>query len=325
VIDGFGRRIDYLRVSVTERCNYRYFYCMPEGEAPCLRDSGALSTPGLIRLVAQFTALGVRKVRLTGGEPLVRRDLPDLIAGLRALPGIEDLSLSTNGHLLAGRAGTLKEAGLDRINVSLDSLDPARFAVITGRKALARVLDGIEAARAAGLAPIKVNTVVLKGVNDGEIESLLDFAVEHGLELRFIESMPMGAGAAASSRHFFPAKFILARVRAYSGASLMPVEGGRGAGPARHYRLGAGPGRVGIISAVSQHFCAGCNRVRLTATGDLILCMGEEGTVPLGRLLRQGAEDRTLREAILAGIARKPERHDLHAKASPHTMFKLGG
>lgn len=325
MIDSHGRHIDYLRVSVTERCNYRCFYCMPDGEAPCSRNADTLTTAELTRLVAQFAALGVSKVRLTGGEPLVRRDLPELVAGLRALTGIDDLSLSTNGHLLAEQAERLKAAGLDRVNVSLDALDPAVFTAITGRDALARVLVGIEAAQAAGLAPIKVNAVMLKGVNDGEIEPLLDFAAARGLELRFIESMPMGVGGAAAGRHFYPAETLLARVRAYCGADLIPVKGGRGAGPARYYQMGAGPARVGIISAVSQHFCAGCNRVRLTSTGDLILCMGREGAVQLGRLLREGANDRELREAILAGIARKPERHDLTTTNSPHPMFMLGG
>ncbi|MDP1904731.1 MAG: GTP 3',8-cyclase MoaA [Pseudomonadota bacterium] len=325
MIDGHGRRIDYLRVSVTERCNYRCFYCMPDGTAPCSRRAETLTTAELTRLVALFAALGVRKVRLTGGEPLVRRDLPELVAGLRNLPGIEDLSLSTNGHLLAAQAAKLKAAGLDRVNVSLDTLDPAIFAGITGQDAVAHVLAGIEAARAAGLTPIKVNTVVLKGVNDSEIEPLLDYAVVRGLELRFIESMPMGAGSTLAERHFYPAEAILERVRTYCGADLIPVKGGRGAGPARYYQMGAGPARVGVISAVSQHFCASCNRVRLTATGDLILCMGQEGAVPLGGLMRAGASDPELRAAILAGIARKPERHDLATTNSPHTMFMLGG
>ncbi len=325
MFDSFGRHIEYLRVSVTDRCNYRCFYCMPDGHVPCASRDEVLNSGELTRLIGLFAALGVRRVRITGGEPLVRRDIETIVAGVRQTPGIDDISLSTNGHLLDEQAPGLRAAGLDRINVSLDSLAPAVFHTVTGHDALERVLKGIDTAKAVGLGPVKVNTVVLKGVNDGEVGQFLDYCLPRGLELRFIETMPLNGSDAVRSRHYMPAEDILERVRAHCGTDLIPETTGRGSGPARYFRLGAGPGRVGVISAMSQHFCAACNRVRLTATGDLVLCLGHEAAVPLGRLLRAGATDRQLAKAILDGIARKPEHHTFHIKPSTQAMSRLGG
>jgi cyclic pyranopterin phosphate synthase len=325
--DGFGRRIDYLRVSVTDRCNYRCFYCMPEQGALCAGRSELLSAEELARLTALFIHLGVQRVRLTGGEPLVRSDLEQLVRQLRREEGLRDLSLSTNGHLLAERAGALKAAGLDRVNVSLDSLDPATFARITGHDSLARVLAGIDAALAVGFGPVKVNTVVMRHINDGEIGRLLDYAIEKGLELRFIETMPVGSAGAQAGDRLVCADEILLGVKRHCGAELLPVKGGRGAGPARYYQLGAGPARVGVISALSQHFCDGCNRVRLTATGDLVLCIDDAGSTPLGAMLRAGADDGELRRAILDAVAHKPQQHDFLGvrEVALRPMSMLGG
>jgi cyclic pyranopterin phosphate synthase len=306
--DSFGRRVEYLRLSVTDRCNFRCVYCMPDVGFAMEPRANLLRSEELLRLVALFAGFGVSKVRITGGEPLVRRNLAALVADLAALPGIDDLSLTTNGDRLAELAGELASAGLRRVNVSLDSLDPGTFSGITRGGDLQRVLDGLERAREAGLTPVKLNMVVLGGVNDGEIEAMLDYATARGFDLRFIEMMPVGATGAGAMRRYYPAERILQRVRDHCGEELEALTVKRGGGPASYYR--AGRGTVGVIRAISRHFCADCNRVRLTAKGDLVLCLGNEGAVPLGQLLRAGADDDALRAAIVAGIARKPQGHD---------------
>jgi cyclic pyranopterin phosphate synthase len=240
---------------------------------------------------------------------------------------LRDLSLSTNGHLLAARAHSLKAAGLDRVNVSLDTLVRGTFSTITGHDALERVLAGIEVANEAGLSPVKVNAVVMRGVNDHEIGALLDYAVANCLELRFIETMPVGTAGAQATDRFFPADEILARVKAHCGADLISVRAGKGSGPARHYQIGSGPARVGVICALSQHFCDGCNRVRLTANGDLILCLDSTKAVPLGGLLRDGADDDAICKVIRAAIKQKPGSHDFFGSRSVplRAMSTLGG
>lgn len=313
LIDSFGRRIEYLRVSVTDRCNYRCFYCMPRIGARFANAADLLTNEELARLIRLFAELGVRRARLTGGEPLVRRDLTTLAAMIGRLPGIEDLSLSTNGHLLARHAHALKHAGVKRVNISLDSLDPKVFARITRGGDVRAVLRGIEAAFDTGMAPVKLNMVVIKGINDHEIEMMLEFAVTRGLSLRYIETMPVGPQAADGMARHYPAALILERLRRHAGAELVPAKGGRGAGPARYYQIGSGPVRVGVISAVSRHFCAGCNRVRLTAAGELVLCLGHSDRVSLREALRGGCSDETLKIMIRAAIASKPERHNFLA------------
>jgi len=323
--DSFGRRVEYLRLSVTDRCNYRCFYCMPElGFVPEPR-ANMLRSEELVRLVGLFAGLGVSKVRLTGGEPLLRRNLTELAATIAALPGIDDLSLTTNGDLLGRFAPALKSAGVGRVNVSLDSLDAARFAEITRGGKLDHVLDGIDAALTHGLTPVKLNMVVMAGVNDAEIEAMVDYALDRGLNLRFIETMPVGINGAGTMSRYYPAEKILARVQAHCGGDLEPVSGMRGGGPASYYRVGGGT--VGVISAISRHFCADCNRVRLTAKGDLVLCLGQEGAVPLGAELRAGADDAALLAAIHAGIERKPQGHDFLAgsAAAAVPMIVTGG
>lgn len=326
--DSFGRRIEYLRVSATDRCNYRCFYCMPATGLPPRGHAEFLRHEECARLIRLFAELGVHKLRLTGGEPLARRGIVDLARLIGRIPGISDLSLSTNGHLLERHAPALKAAGVARVNISLDSLDPGTFACITGGGDLHAVRRGIDAALAAGMAPVKLNMVVLKGINDHEIGALLDYARDRGAQLRFIETMPVGEAGAAGMAHYLPAEAILARVRTHAGAELIPVTGAPGAGPARCYRIGAGPATVGIISAISRHFCAGCNRVRLTARGELVLCLGQEDRVDLARPMRAGAGDEELKQLIVRAIARKPERHRFredHGGGRVQTMFAVGG
>jgi len=329
LIDSFGRRVDYLRVSVTDRCNYRCFYCIPSEGAETSARSGFLCYEELTRLIRLFSGLGVSKVRFTGGEPLMRRDMVELARQVSALPGISDLSLSTNAHLLEQHAPELREAGVSRVNISLDTLNPAVFTDITRGGDLAIVLRGIDAALAAGMQPVKLNMVIMKGINEYEIESMLDFAIERGADLRFIETMPIGAaGRDGTASHYYPASKVLERVRKHCGEDLVSVKGAKGAGPARYYQIGSGPVRVGVISAMSRHFCEGCNRVRLTAKGDLVLCLGQEDTVSLGTGLRHGWSDADLTQAILDAIARKPERHEFGEKENVvrfRDMSTIGG
>ncbi len=328
LIDSFGRRIDYLRVSVTDRCNYRCFYCIPpEGVAMAAR-ADFLRYEELARLIGLFADLGVSKVRFTGGEPLVRRDMVALVRQVAALPGIDDLSLSTNAHLLERHASLLREAGVSRVNISLDTLNPVTFAKITGGGELAAVLRGIDAALTAGMRPVKLNMVVMKGINEHEIEAMLDFAVERGADLRFIETMPIGVAGEKGVSRYYPAAKMLSRVRRKYGEELIAVKGAKGAGPASYYQIGRGPVRVGVISAMSRHFCEGCNRVRLTAKGELVLCLGQEDTIPLGSGLRQGCSDAELTQVILDAIARKPERHEFGKEENIvrfRSMSAIGG
>jgi cyclic pyranopterin phosphate synthase len=329
LVDSFGRHIDYLRVSVTEHCNYHCFYCRPgcdpnPGNRRCFLDNDEM-----VRLIRLFTELGVSKVRITGGEPLLRYKLVELVTMLECLPGLSDISLSTNGHLLEAVAAPLQQAGVCRVNISLDSIDPENFSYITRGGDLDRVIRGIEAAQAASMSPVKINMVVMKDVNDHEIEAMLDFAMMRGLDLRFIETMPVGEAGLAVMDHYYPGSQVLERVREHFGSQLIPIKGGKGAGPARYYQVAEGPVRIGIISALSRHFCSGCNRVRLTARGDLVLCLGHENHISLRGGLRDGRSDTELKQDILAAIASKPERHDFHLASvrtlSMTNMSKLGG
>lgn len=325
LIDSFGRRITYLRLSLTDHCNLRCRYCMPE-EAHGSGRAGQMSVAETARLVGLFARLGVDKVRLTGGEPLLRRDLVTLAGAIAALPGVRDLSLSTNALLLEQNAAALAAAGVRRLNISLDSLHADRFADITGGGDLAAVLRGIEAAQSAGMTPIKLNMVALNGINDDEITAMAEFAQGRGLELRYIETMPVGAQGEWSMRHHLPAEQIMARLQRHFGTDLLPQHEGAD-GPARMYRVGAQGPRIGVISAVSRHFCASCNRVRLTAAGDLVLCLGHEHSVSLREPLRAGMDDAALCALIRAAILRKPERHDFNAPqvAPLRPMYALGG
>ncbi len=329
LIDPYNRRIEYLRVSVTDKCNYRCGYCMPpQGVHPEGRHTEYLDYDEIARVVGAFVDLGVKKVRLTGGEPLVRKKLPELVEMLRAFDDLKDLALSTNAHYLDRYAQALAAAGLNRINVSLDSLKPERFAAITRGGDLRRVLAGIEAAQRAGLQPVKINMVVMKGTNDDEIEAMVDFARDQGVQVRFIETMPIGSAGISIMDQHYPADRILARVKAHVGDALIPLANRSHDGPARNFQLGDSDTTIGVISAVSQHFCETCNRVRLTARGVLALCLGQEDSINLREPLRDGITDDELKALIVEAIKKKPERH--HFNENIHNiefrqMVNLGG
>ncbi len=323
--DPQGRRIDYVRVSVTDRCNYRCTYCMPEAGIDHADRADILSFEEIVAIVRCFAALGVRRLRITGGEPTVRRDLVSLVRKLRAIPGIDDLALSTNGHLLAELAADLRAAGVARLNISVDTLDADKFARITRRGDLTRVLAGIDAARAAGFAVIKINTVAIKGFNDGEVAALCDYAWRRGLVPRFIEQMPMAGGEMFIPGELLSAQEIRDLVHAaHPGATLVAEDGGsaRGAGPARYWRVEGGapaaadgpPRRFGIISAMTEHFCDACNRVRLSASGALHACLGYDDAVDLRAVLHaDGAA------GVIAAI-----RHAVSGKRPAHSFGLLG-
>ena len=317
LVDSFGRTIEYVRLSVTDRCDLRCQYCMPEGYTNFEAPDEWLTFDELERVIGVFGRLGTRRVRLTGGEPLVRRGLPELAARLAALPGIEDLSLSTNATRLAREAAALRAAGVRRLNISLDTLRPDRFRAITRGK-LDKVLAGLMAAKREGFAPIKINMVVMAGVNDDEVEDMVEFCLEHGFTLRFIETMPMGETGQAASERFVSLQTIKRRLaeRYELIPGTMP-----GGGPARYVQVAGTDLRIGFITPLSQHFCETCNRVRLSADGTLYLCLGQEDRYPLRPLLRAGISDAELEEHIRAAIARKPERHEFREKPQQVVRF----
>jgi cyclic pyranopterin phosphate synthase len=332
LVDRQRRTIDYLRLSVTDRCNYRCTYCMPEDGVQHVDRADVLSFEEICALCRCFARLGVTRVRLTGGEPTVRRGLVDLVRLIRGIPEIRDLALSTNGHLLAELARPLREAGVDRLNVSVDTLEPHRFATITRRGDLARVLAGLDAARAAGFSRIKINTVAVKGFNDHEIGAMCGYAWARGMIPRFIEQMPMAGGALYLPGTLLSAAEIRTLVaRAYPGARLIPDAAALGGGPARYHRVegSAVPAGavVGIISPMTEHFCDTCNRVRLSAAGALHTCLAYDDAVDLRALLRHDGEDAVIaavREAVLG----KRDGHvfDLVGIGGPRkAMVQIGG
>jgi cyclic pyranopterin phosphate synthase len=316
--DNFGRAIDYLRLSVTDRCDLRCQYCMPKGFKDFAEPGGWLSFEELTRLVAVFARLGLRHLRLTGGEPLVRRDLPVLVRMLAEIPGLEDISLSSNCMRMEKLARPLAEAGVKRLNVSLDSLRPERFREITGGGRLDKVLRGIEAAREAGMWPIKINTVAMKGFNDDEFDDLIAYCVEHGYALRFIETMPVGDTGRQALGSYLNLQQL--RQELVERHGLVPASM-VGAGPARYYRVPGSETRIGFITPISQHFCATCNRVRLSCEGDLFACLGDEHRYGLREPLRAGCSDEELTEHVLAAINLKPERHEFNERQEKVVRF----
>ena len=312
MIDPFGRAISYLRVSVTDRCDLRCVYCMAE-EMHFLPKAEVLTLEELERLCAAFIRLGVVKLRITGGEPLVRRDVLHLFErlGSHLRPkgqegGLQELTLTTNGTQLAKHAAALASFGVRRVNVSLDTLDPRLFTEITRWGRLDRVLDGIRAAKAAGLR-VKVNTVALRGVNEDEIPALLDWCVAEGHDLCLIETMPMGEIDADRSDQYLPLSLVRARLRTRFD---LTESAHRTGGPARYFDVAGTGTRLGFITPMTHNFCEGCNRVRLTCTGTLFMCLGQDDSADLRRVLRAGATDDELEQAIRAAIARKPRGHD---------------
>lgn len=330
MIDPFGRSITYLRVSVTDRCDFRCVYCMAEDMA-FLPKAEVLTLEELDRAASAFVRLGVRKLRLTGGEPLVRRNVMSLIRGLgRHLTtgDLDELTLTTNGSQLARYAGELKAAGMQRINVSLDTLDPAKFTAITRWGKLDQVLDGLRAAKDAGLA-IKINTVALKGVNEDELDRLVAWCGEQGYDQTLIEVMPMGEiGEGARLEQYLPLS--VARAKLKTKWTLDETDYRTG-GPARYYVVRETGRRLGFITPLTHNFCESCNRVRLTCTGTLYMCLGQQDAADLRAPLRASESDAPLEDAIREAIARKPKGHDFvidrrHPAASvPRHMSVTGG
>ncbi len=305
--DGFGRRIEYLRISVTDKCNLRCVYCMPPEGLPWLGRSEILSYEEIAAIVREMASMGLRRIRLTGGEPLVRRDLPRLVERLAAIPGIDDLALSTNAVLLEEHAVALRAAGITRVNVSLDSLRPERIDALARRPGShARILAGLDAAERVGFAPIKVNVVVMRGRNDDELEAFARTTLERPWHVRFIEVMPVGENLGISANEYVPAQEMLTRVQQIG--DLRPAPGPTGNGPATYFRFAEARGTVGVITPMSHNYCDRCNRMRLTANGRLRPCLFGDIETDLREPLRRGEP---LRPLIEHTLAIKPERHHL--------------
>lgn len=332
LLDGFARRIRYLRISVTDRCNYRCSYCMPEDLAKdpdagvqFQPKSALLSFEELEQIATVFAGLGVRKLRLTGGEPTVRHGIVELVGRLAQVPGIEQVVMTTNGHLLAELAEPLRAAGLSAVNVSVDTLDPAKFKAITGRGDLARVLAGIDAAVAAGLR-VKTNAVALADLNEGELVDLCEDAWRRGATPRFIEHMPMSDGALYQSSNGLSAAAIRRSVEARLGPIAPAQTERRDAGPARYWALASDPSKeLGIISAMTEHFCDDCNRLRLTSTGELHACLGHDDAVSLRDVLRGGGSADDLVRAISVAVSGKRAGHEFLGSAPTKHMIGIGG
>lgn len=361
--DACGRRINYLRVSVTDRCNLRCLYCMPEEGVSLRNHREMLSYEEILRVIRALASMGVDRVRVTGGEPLVRKGLTDFLAAVRAIPGIRDLSITTNGILLAPMAADLKRAGVGRLNISLDTLKPERFSQITRGGDLDQVLAGLDKALSLGFEPVKLNMVVIRGLNDGEIEEMARLTLSEPVHVRYIELMPLG-----ESFPWAPEKFISAqeiRDRLAETWELVPVGGGWGperagtggvagasaggiagagivgagvvgAGPAEYYRIPGARGSIGFISPISEHFCHTCNRIRLSADGKINPCLGSLSEIDLKPALRSGVvgeearreQERELERELRRAILAKPHRHqmvELTADARGRRMSGIGG
>lgn len=322
--DRFGREINYIRVSVTDRCNFRCIYCMPE-EGILPKDCGdILRFEEIARFLKAIAPLGISAVRITGGEPLVRKGIVDFIKMLRAIPEIRDISMTTNGSLLAGIAEELKKAGLDRVNISLDSLNPEKFQRMTRVGNLKDVLDGIRAALENDLSPVKINCVVVKGFNDDEVADFARLTTDNPLTVRFIELMPVGEAARGKMETVSQD-----RITRFLGMKLEPVKyEEKGEGPAVYFKIPGAKGYVGFISPISHHFCARCNRVRLTADGKLKPCLDSEDEVDIKMLLRESASDEKLRQVFIEALAKKPAGHKMNVvpfERTKRNMCQIGG
>ena len=315
--DKYGRNIEYLRLSVTDRCDLRCNYCMPEGFNDFEEPEDWLTFDEVERVIRIFGELGTKRIRLTGGEPLVRKNISELAARLSVLPGIEDLSLSSNATRLKKQALPLKQAGISRINISLDTLRAERFKDITCGK-LDKVIDGLMAAKEAGFQPVKINMVVMRGVNDDEVEDMVQFCIQHDFTLRFIEAMPMGATGREASLQYIPLSEIHDRLAKKYTLVKANMNGG---GPARYVRVEGTELRIGFITPMSQHFCDTCNRVRLSVDGTLYLCLGQEDSYPLREHLRAGITDEELKQHIQKAIDLKPEKHEFNDKPEKLVRF----
>lgn len=326
--DSFGRPITYLRISLTDRCNLRCAYCMPESGLAWLSRKDLLSNNEIVSVVQTAAKLGIHRIRLTGGEPLVRSNVVELVRRIAALPGIHDISLTTNGILLEKLAGPLARAGLKRVNISLDTLKADRFQRLTRFGAFEQTWNGILAAEQAGLTPIKLNAVIIRGVNDDELPDLARLSLAHAWHIRFIEVMPIGnaqnwgEGFPAPDERYVSVQEMRARLSPFE---LQPETNLHGNGPARTFHIPGAPGTVGFISPLGEHFCQGCNRLRLTADGKLRACLVSPLEIPLRPALRS---EQALENAFLQAVAGKPQQHHLHI-ATPvvaaRGMSQIGG
>ena len=317
LIDSFGRQIEYIRLSVTDQCDLRCSYCLPKGFKDFQEPEEWLSFDEIERVIRVFSELGTRRIRLTGGEPLVRKDFAQLAARLAVLPGVEDLSLSTNATRLEKLAVPLKQAGISRINVSLDTLQAGRYKTITGGK-LDKTLNGLMAAKQAGFSPVKINMVVMQGVNEDEVEDMVEFCIAHDFTLRFIETMPMGDTGREASQQYVSLQAIQQRLAEKYELIDSVMHGG---GPARYVRIANTELRIGFITPMSQHFCETCNRVRLSADGTLYMCLGQDHSYALRPLLRDGINDEELQAHIIKAIGLKPEKHEFNEKPQQVVRF----
>ncbi len=325
LVDGFGRVHRDLRISLTDHCNLRCTYCMPAEGVPWLPRNTLLSPTELMRIVEVAVAEGVTEVRLTGGEPLLRPDVVDVVAAIHGIKNAPEISITTNGIMLPRLAQRLADAGLARVNISLDTLDAARFKEMTRRDRLGDVLDGIDAAKAAGLAPVKINSVLMRDVNDHEAPALLRWAMENDLQLRFIEQMPLDAGHTWSREGMVTAAEILASLRTEHDLEAIP---GRGAAPAERFLVDGGPHTVGIIASVTMPFCGACDRLRLTADGQLRSCLFSSTESDLREPLRSGASDEEVAAILHRCLAGKLAGHGINEPGflqPPRPMSAIGG
>ncbi|MDD4548380.1 MAG: GTP 3',8-cyclase MoaA [Syntrophomonadaceae bacterium] len=326
MLDGYGRNINYLRVSVTDRCNLRCRYCMPEEGISHLGHSSILSLEDIARLIKISTDVGVNKIRLTGGEPLVRKNLSQLIDYIAAIPRIDDIAITTNGILFADMATEFKKAGLQRINFSLDSLVDEKFKYITRRGDLQQVRKAIFKALELEMHPIKINVVVINGFNDNEILDFVELAYNYPFHIRFIEFMPIGDLFYWKKERMLSCDVIKSRVE--QKYELITARTIKGNGPAKYYSINGGQGTVGFISPMSNHFCGECNRIRMTADGRLRACLYEKTETDLGAALYSGASDEELRQLFINVINRKPARHHMDdgwGVGNQRKMYQIGG
>ena len=324
-MDSYGRTVDYLRISITDRCNERCLYCMPQGYKGWEQQPEHLAAEELVRVVRVAAGMGFRKFRLTGGEPLVRRDVIAVVRAITAIPGVECVGLSTNGTKLAALAQPLREAGLRTVNVSLDALDAAIYRRVTGGN-IANVLSGIRAAVAAGFERVKLNAVLMRGVNETELWPLVLFAAEHALPLRLIELMPVTTTDVLTEKNFFPVAEAMALL-AQKDELIAQPSAYLGWGPAKYYRLKHTGALVGFIGAMTNlHFCETCNKMRLTADGKIRPCLGDHGELDLRSALRSAKSDEAVREVLVAALARKPLEHSFRGQFKPcRPMTAIGG
>lgn len=326
MLDRFNRQIEYLRVSVTDRCNLRCTYCMPPEGVEMKSHEEILSLEEIVQIVQALVPLGISKIRLTGGEPLVRKGLPSLVKRLAAIPQIKDLSLTTNGLLLPQYAQELKEAGLNRVNISLDTLDGEKYRQITRLGNINQVHQGIKAALAAGLDPVKINVVVIKGFNDDEIQDFARLTLDFPLHVRFIELMPIGQSAKKALDLYLPVLEVKQIIE--KDYRLTPVDVLRGNGPAKYYQIPGAQGTVGFIGAISQHFCQSCNRMRLTADGKLRPCLQKGTEYDLREPLRRHASFEELQRIFLQALGEKPKEHNMQKEGwgqQARNMSQIGG